>query len=949
MMFSRLSQSVALLTLVLAGSSTVAAGAATAPSKTGLNPYATGEDAVRLATRCAMLDDPAKRERMDGLLTELIYVCGRFELLGQVVQESDEAERTPDASTDARVNNITGENSSRVQNETALAYNESTGTICSGFNDSYSGVTLNANFTGFSRSTDGGVTWSDGGQLAPPPGQRSFGDPAIVWRKSDGKVYMSALHSSGGLGFWRSDDDCATFTWVGLASANTNDDKELLAVDNTIASPYYGRIYLAWTDFNLPGTQIVERHTDNGGATWTAQQSISAVLGGAPQGAWPAVAPNGTVYVAWVDRTLETTISMQVVRSLNGGGAWAPVATQPAVNVVNPRDSAATSTCGRPALKGNIRYLPSPQIAVGPDNVLHIVYTRDPDTQNSGDASNVYYRRSTDAGATWSAEVKLNDDATTSDQFFASLSIGATNFVGVGWYDRREDVNNLRINYYSTTSYDGGLSWQPNVKNSDVDSPVVIDTGLAACYHADYDTHIQTPVAMVRQWGDDRPDGSGSDNSNVYVDTEAVSTNFLVLSSDATESICAGAEADYPLSVPQFQAFVESVTLSSTGAPGGTSSSFSTNPVTPPGTSNFTVGNTAGVAFGTYSITITGTSSPSAIVHTAELTLQAFTAAGGAPGLTTPADVAVDVSLLPQLVWTAGLQATTYTVEVATDAGFTSIVYTQSGIEGLSHTVATSLQPLTQYFWRARSTNVCGTGSDSAVFSFTTRAIPPTLLVDDDDNGPDALASLSSLLTTALQGFDVWNTANSDNEPSAAELAPYKRVIWFTGDEFGGAAGPGGAGEAALTTWLSANTGNCLFLNSQDYLYDRGITTFGSTYLGIATKVDDEGHTTATGRNFFASSGANILTFPYTNFSDVVTATAGTLGAFNGTGGTTTGLASVYRDNDLWKTVFFSIPIESFPVASRQAVFNRVLALCDALFQDGFESNNTSRWSDVAP
>lgn len=72
------------------------------------------------------------------------------------------------------------------------------------------------------------------------------------------------------------------------------------------------------------------------------------------------------------------------------------------------------------------------------------------------------------------------------------------------------------------------------------------------------------------------------------------------------------------------------------------------------------------------------------------------------------------------------------------------------------------------------------------------------------------------------------------------DLAPYRMVIWFTGDEFGGFAGPGAAGETALGTWLDA--GNCLFLSGQDYLYDRlsssGTTpnTFMSTYLGLATQ-----------------------------------------------------------------------------------------------------------------
>ncbi|MEO7795332.1 MAG: hypothetical protein ABIV06_11225, partial [Thermoanaerobaculia bacterium] len=715
------------------------------------------------------------------------------------------------------------------------------------------------------------------------------------------------------------------------------------------ASPYYGRIYLAWTDFNLPGTQIVERHTDNGGGVWTAQQSISAALGGAPQGAWPAVSPDGKVYVAWVDRASNAVISMQVVRSNDGGGTWSAVAVQPAVDVVNPRDAAASSTCGRTALNGNLRYLPSPQIAVGPDLALHIVYTRDPNAQGTGDASNVYYRRSTTFGDSWGPEVQLNDDVTLSDQFFAALSVGSTNFIGVGWYDRREDPANIRYNYYATTSYDGGQTWQPNVKVSDVDSGIVLDTGLATCYHGDYDTHVQTASAILRQWADDRPDGTASNNSNAYVDSEPVSTDFLVLSADASETICAGTPASYPLTIPQFQSFSEQVTLSSTGAPAGTTAGFGTNPVTPPGTSTFNLGNTGAVPFGSYTITVTGTSSPSNFVHSSNLSLAVFTLAGGTPTLTAPGNGDVNVILLPQLSWAAATQAATYEIDVATDGAFTNIVYTQPGITGTSHTLTTPLQPVTAYSWRVRSTNVCGTGTNSATFAFTTRAIPPTLVVDDDDNGPDVLTTFSTMLATATEDFDVWDTGNSDNEPSAAQLAPYKRVIWFSGDEFGGAAGPGAAGEAALTTWLSTNSGNCLILDSQDYLFDRDITTFGTNFLGIATKTDDVGHTSATGRNFFTQNGVSALSFPFTNYADNVTTTAGTLAAFNGTGGTSAGVGVIYRDNVSWKTMLFTIAIEGFPAPTRQAVFDRALALCDAIFQDGFDTGASTRWSATLP
>ena len=59
-----------------------------------------------------------------------------------------------------------------------------------------------------------------------------------------------------------------------------------------------------------------------------------------------------------------------------------------------------------------------------------MVSVRDPDGYNTGDVINVYYRRSTDNGATWAPEVLLNDDATTHNQFFPTISASATGSIG---------------------------------------------------------------------------------------------------------------------------------------------------------------------------------------------------------------------------------------------------------------------------------------------------------------------------------------------------------------------------------------------------------------------------------------------------------------------------------------------------------------------------------------
>lgn len=470
---------------------------------------------------CAILDDPVKRGLMSGMLeTHLLIACGRENELGMVESRSLALPPSmPQAmGTDVLVNDPTGEtHPSATQSETSLARNKNTGVLCSTYNDAWSGVMLGTGFTGFSHSDDDGATWVDHG----PVGINSGGDPANVWRRADGHFYHASLHTNG-LGLWDLGTGCTSSTFVGMIHTGFSDDKELMAVDNNPVSPYYGRLYVAWTDFT--DSHIYVTTSDNAGASWSAPVDISGKAN--VQGAWPAVDPvTNDVYVGWVhwDVYPDGPIDIEVVRSVNGGGAWGYV-TNPADNVTNPRDATATTNCGRPALNGNIRYLPSPQIVVDRNSNLHIVYSYDPDGYATGDVINVYYRRSTDQGATWESEIQLNDDFSGTDQWFPALAVADDGTVGTFWYDRRLDsASNYMFNYYKTVSYDNGVTFQANERVSDQSSPVDLDPNLNTCYHGDYDTSVAGNGRFYIQWSADL-----RGDADIYLDTEPFTLDKIV-------------------------------------------------------------------------------------------------------------------------------------------------------------------------------------------------------------------------------------------------------------------------------------------------------------------------------------------------------------------------------------------------------------------------------------
>lgn len=82
--------------------------------------------------------------------------------------------------------------------------------------------------------------------------------------------------------------------------------------------------------------------------------------------------------------------------------------------------------------------------------------------------------------------------------------------------------------------------------------------------------------------------------SAIFLDVEVMSV------SPATVAICTPANAAFTVNV----GYSGSVSLSASGNPAGTTATFSPNPVNGPGSSAFTVGNTAAVAPGSYSIDI---------------------------------------------------------------------------------------------------------------------------------------------------------------------------------------------------------------------------------------------------------------------------------------------------------------------------------------------------------
>jgi uncharacterized repeat protein (TIGR01451 family) len=216
-----------------------------------------------------------------------------------------------------------------------------------------------------------------------------------------------------------------------------------------------------------------------------------------------------------------------------------------------------------------------------------------------------------------------------------------------------------------------------------------------------------------------------------------------------------------------------------------------------------------------------------------------------------------------------------------------------------------------------------GAHSAARTAGIAASAVPRILLVDDDANDPDVRGTFVAALDGLGVAYDVLDTTVAAAEPAANALASYATVIWATGRS----GYPDQEAEAALTDFL--DSGKCLFVSSQEYLYSRGLTPFMKSYLGVASAADDVSAITVTGVGpVFGGIGPSALSLPYENRTDRVSPDASASVAFSGISAGPVDSA-VQKDAGRYRTTFWGFGFEGLPTAAeRQNAMQRVLSWC---------------------
>lgn len=398
----------------------------------------------------------------------------------------------------------------------------------------------------------------------------------------------------------------------------------------------------------------------------------------------------------------------------------------------------------------------------------------------------------------------------------------------------------------------------------------------------------------------------------------AAEPGFSISVDPSSQSVCAPESVDYSVTIGQIMGYDLPITLS-TSTPSGITATFSSNPVVPPAVVTMSVSVSGLVGNGLHTIGVAGASSDGSS-HEVAVTVGVSSEVPEQVALSQPFDGASDIPISPTFFWkeTGGVNA--WRLQVSTSASPSGVIHDAPDIEISSYQLPIFLDSNSSYYWRVQASNYCGDGAWSGWWSFTTTDAMMILLVDDDDNSPDVRSTYIAMIEEAGLLYEVFDTDNSNNEPEAEQLQGYQLVIWFTGDEWGGFSGPGNAGESALATYIDA--GGRLLLSSQDYLYDNGITDFGSSYLGIDSYDSDVYQTSVVGTGeIFGDLGSVPLSYPFTNWSDIVSPTGDAELAFSGNQGD----AAVHLEAVAGGAIFLGFPIEAMPASNQQDLIMRVL------------------------
>jgi hypothetical protein len=170
------------------------------------------------------------------------------------------------------------------------------------------------------------------------------------------------------------------------------------------------------------------------------------------------------------------------------------------------------------------RIYPSPYMAVDNSSSpnsgnIYVTWTANGITSKLTKGLDIYFSRSTDAGATWSIPSIINNDGLNSvHNFYSNISVNDSGVIAITYYDRRNHVGTTVTqgitDYFLSTSFDGGKTFsnqKVSLTPSRFDRIGSVNNGFGI---GEYNAVMMSKDYIYPVWADGR---TNNGNINVYV------------------------------------------------------------------------------------------------------------------------------------------------------------------------------------------------------------------------------------------------------------------------------------------------------------------------------------------------------------------------------------------------------------------------------------------------
>ena len=307
-------------------------------------------------------------------------------------------------------------------------------------------------------STDGGKSWIS----STLKSEFGVGGDPVVHIDNKGRYYY--FHLSNPANGRRLDRIVCSYTdtisgaWQSSATeviGKKAQDKEWVA-----ECPLTGNLYLTWTQFDeynskspKDSSHIMFAVSTNQGESWSPQKRINKFGGdcldgsNTVEGAVPAVGPDGTIYVAWSGPK-----GLRMNKSMDQGETW--LAEELFVN-----EQPGGWKFDVPEMS-RANGLPITKCDVSGGAYNGRVYVNWADQRNGANDTDVWLAYSDDKGETWTDAIRVNQDNTTTHQYFTWMDIDqTTGYLYFIYYDRRA-YDDHRTDVYVSVSKDGGATFK---------------------------------------------------------------------------------------------------------------------------------------------------------------------------------------------------------------------------------------------------------------------------------------------------------------------------------------------------------------------------------------------------------------------------------------------------------------------------------------------------------